>query len=261
MFDTLYTATVTKAKLPGMVLSMLRNHFNADLRLEAKHSNNGWLYLAVLDSDRTAGYSGLYVVHYTGFGSKSKSLEFKVYQESECPHLGAMCSQNLLDLTEAFRAETNFALLSQAYNCSTNVLQNAKTHPPVFLFHGDGYQHPAMDFKIVGWISKSVRRFNRILAVAVDSIGDEMNLDFDKTSIFQHGFTHLDPDSYGPVFEPDGAGELVTLGSMVFETTPLGLQVAGAAPTSAQYGAYRRERMAATHALAAPAPMTRPIFL
>ncbi|WGK63428.1 hypothetical protein QAO71_17960 (plasmid) [Halopseudomonas sp. SMJS2] len=261
MFDIPYTATVTYAKLPKLILPMLEKHFGVSFRIKAKHQQDSWLYLAVVNKDSSKEHSGLYVVHSNGSATKDKSLQFKVYREAECPVSGAKCPQSLLEATAAFRTDSAFARISTTYNESMALMRGQGSYGSVYLFHGAGYKHPSMDVNIAAWQKKEFVSFDRIRIIALDSIGDMFHLDCDETSIFQHGFSSLDPDLHTPVYENPGAGELITLGSMFFQSTACGLQVAGAAPTESQLKQYRRERMAAAHQVAAEKAVPIILFL
>lgn len=261
MFDIPYTATVTTAKLPKLVVPMLEKHFGVSFRIKAKHQQDSWLYLALVNTGIGKDHSGLYVVHTSGTASNDKSLQFKIYREEECPRQGAKCPQALLGATAALRTDSAFARISTTYNESMALFREQMSFESVFLFHGSGYRHPSMDKTIVAWQKDAIGSFDRVRVIALDSIGDVMYLDCDITSIAQHGFSRLDPDSHPPVFESNGAAELVTLGTMVFQSTASGLQVAGAAPTVSQLIQYRRERMEAAHKVAADKAAPKILFL
>ncbi len=261
MFDTLFTTTVRKTGLADLVVKKLNEHFGVTLKLKAKYAANGWLYLATVNTDRSGKHSGLYVIHSSTAATKGKSIQFKVYQEAECPVSGAMCSQKLLDLTAAFRTNPSFASLSKAYEVSTLVLENTKCEEPVYLFDGDGFNHPSMSNRIVAWRPKKSTVPNRILVIALDAIGDELHLDCDITSMRQHGFVELDPASYEPAFSADDGEPLVTLGSIAFQRTASGLEIAGSTPSKDQLAAYNLERMRAAHRVTIRTPSFQDLFL
>lgn len=260
MFDFPYTAAVSPAKLPKLVVAMLEMHFGVSFMIKAKHQHDNWLFLALINTGNSNDRSGLYVVHSSGTASNGKSLQFKVFREDECPRPGAKCPQEILDVTSMFRTESAFAEVSRTYNESMATL-TAGSFDSVYLCHGDGYQHPHMDIKIVAWKKREIVPFDRLRVVALDSAGEGYDLDLDSASMAQHGFSILDPRAYAPVFEAKGAGELVILGQMVFQSTGSGLQVVGTEPTPSQLKTFRRDRMASRHKVATENAVPTLLFL